>query len=168
MQRVWMVVGLAILPLAVVAQQPAASPAPASPAPPSAATAGASMPSPTGPYKVLKTVKVGGDGGFDYVYADSASRKLYVPRMGPAGHVGVYDLDTLAAAGDITGVSGHGVAVDPASHHGFATSKPVAMFDANTLAPIKTIDVQGNPDGILGDPFNGRIYILSHAAPNAR
>ena len=35
-----------------------------------------------GPYHVLKTVKVGGDGGFDYVYADSAGRKLYIARGG--------------------------------------------------------------------------------------
>ena len=27
-----------------------------------------------GPYKVLQTVKVGGEGGFDYVYADDAAR----------------------------------------------------------------------------------------------
>jgi len=119
-----------------------------------------------GPYKILQTVKVGGDGGFDYVSADSAGRRLYIARMGPTGRVTVFDLDTLAAVGTIDKVSGHGVAVDTKSGHAFATSKPVAMWDAKTLAPIKTIDVQGNPDGLLGDAFNGRIYILSHSAPN--
>jgi DNA-binding beta-propeller fold protein YncE len=119
-----------------------------------------------GPYTVLTTIKVGGDGGFDYVYADAVGRKLYAPRLGPGGQVTVFDLDNLAPAGEITGVSGHGVAVDPKSGHGFASSKPVAMWDAKTLAPIKTIEVQGNPDGILGDPAAGRVYILSHNAPN--
>ena len=33
-----------------------------------------------GPYKVLKTAKVGGLGGFDYIYADDAGRRLYIPR----------------------------------------------------------------------------------------
>src|ERR1035437_8382323 len=28
----------------------------------------------SGPYKVIKTAKVGGDGGFDYVYADAHPR----------------------------------------------------------------------------------------------
>ena len=33
-----------------------------------------------GPYKVLKTAKVGGEGGTDYIYADTAGRRLYIPR----------------------------------------------------------------------------------------
>ena len=37
-----------------------------------------------GPYKVMKTTKVGGDGGFDYVYADDAGRRLYIARTGEA------------------------------------------------------------------------------------
>src|ERR1700730_2925761 len=119
-----------------------------------------------GPYKVLQTVKVGGEGGFDYVYADDIGRKLYVPRSGPAGRITVFDLDTLKPAGEIASVSAHGVAVDTKSQHGFASSKPVAMFDAKTLATIKTIEVQGGPDGILADPFLGRIYVFSHSAPN--
>src|ERR1039457_5875743 len=87
-----------------------------------------------GPYKVVKTVKVGGAGGFDYVYADANAR---------------------------------GVAVDPKSHHGFGSSKPVVMWDTKTLATIKTIDVEGGPDGILFDPFNDRVWVFSHRAPNA-
>lgn len=119
------------------------------------------------PYKVLKAAKVGGDGGFDYVYADSEGRRLYVPRSGPTPRISVFDLDTLQPVIEIPNFSAHGVAVDPRTHHGFATSKPVVMFDSQTLKVIKTIDVEGHPDGILFDPFNQRVYILSHSAPNA-
>jgi hypothetical protein len=155
-----------------------------------------------GPYKVWKTARVGGGGGFDYVYADSEGRRLYVPRGGQggpggrgpaapggapgaaagagqpapngvvmapvAGRLSVYDLDTLALVGEIPNVnSGHGAAVDPKSGHGFVSSNPVVMFDAKTLAVIKTITVDGAPDGILFDPFNARVWILSHRSPNA-
>jgi len=120
----------------------------------------------TGPYKVLKIQLVGGEGGFDYVTADSDARNLYVARSGPAGHIGVFNLDTLAKVGDIPGVSAHGAAVDTATGHGFATSKPVTMFDAKTFAILKKIDVDGNPDGYLNDPYNHRFYVLSHSAPN--
>src|ERR1700722_12395422 len=71
----------------------------------------------TGPYKVLKTAKVGGAGGFDYVYADAAGRRLYIPRSGSPGRITVFDLDTLAPVGEIADVSAHGAAVDPKTNH---------------------------------------------------
>jgi hypothetical protein len=120
----------------------------------------------SGPYKVLKIQLVGGDGGFDYVTADPDGRSLFVARSGPDGHIGVYNLDTLAPIGDIPGISSHGGSVDTATGHGFATSKPVTMFDAHTFAIIRKIDVGGNPDGYLNDPYNHHFYVLSHAQPN--
>jgi DNA-binding beta-propeller fold protein YncE len=119
-----------------------------------------------GPYKVLKVAKVGGDGGFDYVNADTEGRRLYISRSGPNPRVTVFDMDTLAPVGQVANSGGHGAVVDPKVHHGFATTKPVVMFDTNSLTIIKTIEVQGNPDGLLFDPFNERFYILSHIAPN--
>jgi DNA-binding beta-propeller fold protein YncE len=119
-----------------------------------------------GPYKVLATTKVGGPGGMDYVFADSDARKLYVARSGPEGHVAVFDLDTLKQVGDIPKVSAHGATVDAKYGHGITASKPVNFFDAKTFAIIKTLDVQGNPDGYLTDPSDDHMYILSHSAPN--
>jgi DNA-binding beta-propeller fold protein YncE len=119
-----------------------------------------------GPYRVLQTEKVGGEGGFDYVYADVAARRLYIPRLGPVGQITVFDLDTLKSVGAIANASAHGAAVDEKSHHGFGSSKPVVMWDAKTLATIKTIDVQGGPDGILDDSSDGRVYVFSHSSPN--
>jgi DNA-binding beta-propeller fold protein YncE len=130
------------------------------------ATGFAMKPVADGPYHVLKTAKVGGDGGFDYVYADSDGRKLYVARSGPAPRVAVYNLDTLEPAGEIPMTNARGAAADASTHHGFASSSPVAMWDTKTMALIKTIPVEGRPDGILADSFNHHIYIFSHSAPN--
>ena len=120
-----------------------------------------------GPYKVVRTARVGGAGGFDYVNADVGDRKLYVARSGQGARITVFNLDTLEPAGEIPGVSAHGAVVSPKSNHGFASSKPVTMFDSKTLAVIKSIDVDGGPDGMLYDSFNDRVYVLSHRAPNA-
>lgn len=125
-----------------------------------------SAPKQDGPYHVISTNKVGGDGGFDYVNADSEGRKLYVARRGPTPRVNVYDLDALQPAGELSKVAAHGAVVDTKTGHGFCSSKPITMFDSKTLAQIKTIDVQGSPDGLLDDPFNNHIYVLSHEAPN--
>jgi len=122
-----------------------------------------------GPYHILRTAQVGGVGGFDYVYADAAGRRLYIARNNPAPRMTVFNLDTLQPAGEfpIMGNAAHGAAVDPKSHHGFGSSKPVVMWDTATLMPLKTIDVEGNPDGISFEPLTERVYVFSHVAPFA-
>jgi DNA-binding beta-propeller fold protein YncE len=129
------------------------------------APAAAQAPAGNAPYHVTQVAKVGGAGGFDYVSADSDGRRLYVPR---GDRVTVFDLDTLQPAGEIPHTASvHGVAIDPAAHHAFSSSKPVVMWDTATLVPIKTIAVEGGPDGILFDPATERVFVLSHRAPNA-
>src|SRR5215472_8053903 len=107
----------------------------------------------TGPYKVLRTERVGGEGGWDYIYADSAGRRLYIPRGAvreaaatdttpavPAvdKRTTIFDLDTLASVGTLSGVGGNGVAVCPKAGHGFTSDHPApAMFDVKTMALIK-------------------------------
>jgi DNA-binding beta-propeller fold protein YncE len=138
-----------------------------------------------GPYKVLKTAKVGGEGNWDYIWADVAGRRLYIPRRAPAAPPGaegpapassvrtrltVFNLDTLEPAGEIDGIGGNGAVVDPKSGHGFTSSKPVSMFDTKTMKLIKTIDVNPpnfQPDGILFDAFNERVYVFSHPTKDA-
>jgi len=79
----------------------------------------------------------------------------------------VFNLDTLESVGAVAGVSAGGAVVDPKSHHGFSTTKPMTMWDASTLKVIKTIDVEGRPDGIIFDPYNERVWVLSHMQPHA-
>jgi hypothetical protein len=119
-----------------------------------------------GPYKVLKTAKVGGEGGYDYIFADVEGRRLQVPRGRQSG-LTVFNLDTLEPAGSIPSVAAGGATVDPKSHHGFSTTKPITMWDSKTLEIIRTIDVDGRPDGILCDPFDQRVWVLSHQPPYA-
>ena len=127
-----------------------------------------------GPYKVLKSAKVGGEGGWDYIYADAAGRRLYIPRRGAPGsgvetRLSIYNLDTLELVSEIGGVGGQGTAVDPKSGHGFTSSRPISMFDTKTMKLIKTIDAapDARPDGIYFDPSNERVYVFSHPTKDA-
>ena len=137
----------------------------------------------SGPYKVIKSVVVGGEGGWDYISADADGRRLYIPRgaskaepataTSPAQpavpeRVTVFDLNTLAPIGEIPNVGGHGVVVDSKSGHGFVSGNPVSMFDTQTLKVVKQIDVgDARSDGILYDASNQRVYIFSHPTKNA-
>src|SRR6266700_2321879 len=127
-------------------------------------TPAASAGSAAKPYKIVNFTQTLGTGGIDYVYADNDGRRLYIPR---GDQVLVFDLDTLKSAGVIPNARARGVAVDPKSHHGFCSSSPVVMWDTKTLETLKTIEVQGRPDGILFEPATERIYVFSHSAPNA-
>ena len=143
----------------------------------------AQQPATNGPWKVLKSVRVGGEGGYDYIYADVAGRRLYIPRGGsraipatdstPAreavpGRITVFDLETLAPIGEIPNSGGQGVVVDPKYGHGFSSSRAVSMFDTKSLKLIRQIDVApARPDGILFDAFNHRVYVFSHPTKNA-
>src|SRR5579864_3789372 len=128
----------------------------------------------SGPYKVLKSARVGGEGGWDYIYADSAGRRLYIPRRGAPNsgvetRLSIYNLDTLELVSEITGVGGQGTAVDPKTGHGFTSSRPISMFDTKTMKLIKTIDAapEARPDGIYFDRFNDRVYVFSHPTKDA-
>ena len=109
------------------------------------------------PYKVLDTVQLMGTGGIDYVYADNDARRIYVPR---GSNTFVFGLDSHKFIGTITNVGGHGVAIDTATHHGFSSSPQISMFDTETPQKIKSIQVDGRPDGILSEPFSGKILIF--------
>jgi glutamine cyclotransferase len=115
------------------------------------------------PYKVLATTRLMGSGGTDYVYADNDDRRVYVPR---GTNTLIFDLDSHQYIGAITNISGHGVAVDSKTHHGFVSGPQIGMFDTVTLQKIKSIPVQSRPDGILLEPFTDKIYIFSHATPS--
>jgi len=148
-----------------------------------AAAIGSAQGPSSGPYKVLKTAKVGGEGNWDYIWADVAGRRLYIPRRAPAAPPGaegpapassvrtrltIFNLDTLEPAGEIDGIGGNGAVVDPKSGHGFTSSKPVSMFDTKAMKLIKTIEVgDAQPDGILFDAFNERVYVFSHPTKDA-
>jgi len=133
-----------------------------------------------GPYTVLKTARVGGEGGTDYIFADAVGRRLYITRGATQAQpatdtrpevpafekrVTIFDLDTLAPVGVIAGVGGNGATVCPNTGHGFTSDHPQpSMFDVKTLTLIKTIETpQGfSADGIYCDTSNDHVYIGSH------
>jgi DNA-binding beta-propeller fold protein YncE len=124
---------------------------------------------------------VGGEGDWDYLYADAAGRRLYIIRevesserstaagSADATRLSIFDLDTLRPLGAIAGVGGHGTAVDPKTGHGFTSSNPVSMFDTRTMKLLKTIPVAPttDPDGIYFDSSDERVYVVSHPTRDA-
>jgi len=71
-------------------------------------------------YRVIRTYSLGGDGGWDYLALDNASRRLYISR---ATHVIVIDADSGKPVGDIPDTPGvHGIALAPDLGRGFVSN----------------------------------------------
>jgi hypothetical protein len=113
-------------------------------------------------YKVVNTLKIGGDGGWDYLTADANARRLYISR---ATHVMVLDLDSGKTVGDIADTPGvHGIALAPELGRGFVSNGregTVSIFDLKTLATTSKVKVGENPDAILYDPATKRVLTFN-------
>ena len=113
-------------------------------------------------YNVVKTWKLGGDGGWDYLTADSAGHRLFITR---AMRVMVIDTESGKQVGEIPDTPGiHGVALDYELGRGFTTNgreDTVSVFDLKSLAVEKKIKVGSGPDAILYDPFSKRVFTFN-------
>ncbi len=119
-------------------------------------------------YHVEKTYKLGGEGGWDYLTLDSASRRLYISR---STHVIVIDADSGKPVGDIPDTPGvHGVALATDLGRGFTSNGREGMvttFDLKTLKPLGKIKVGDNPDAILYDPATQRVFSFNGRSHDA-
>ena len=113
-------------------------------------------------YKVVKTWKLGGDSGWDYLTADSAGHRLFISR---ATRVMVIDTETGKQIGEIPETTGvHGIALDAKTGRGFTSNgreDTVSVFDLKSLAVEKKIKVGGGPDAIIYDPFSKRVFTFN-------
>jgi DNA-binding beta-propeller fold protein YncE len=113
-------------------------------------------------YKVVKTWKLGGDGGWDYLTVDSDGRRLFIAR---STRVMVVDADSgkvLAEIPDTPGV--HGVALVPEFGRGFISDggeDMVTIFDLKTLKPLNKVKVGTRPDAIVYDSFTKRVFAFN-------
>jgi YVTN family beta-propeller protein len=119
----------------------------------------------TPPLKILKTIKLGGKGKWDYLCLDAEARRLYVPRT---DMVQVVDLDNGVLAGTVANAGRdrvHGVALAPAQNLGLITAgkdRCVNAFDLMTLKITATVKTHGIPDCIVYDPASRHVFANHH------
>ncbi|HJW71956.1 MAG TPA: YncE family protein [Geothrix sp.] len=151
--------GSSLLALGLLGQAGSTPSAPSAPAP---AAQQAST------WSLLRSLPVGGEGGWDYVTLDPEAERLYVPR---STHVMVLDLEGKPM-GDIPATSGvHGVALAPELDRGFTSngrSNTMTVFKRSTLAVIQEVKTTGeNPDAILYEPATRQIFTFNGRGKNA-
>lgn len=120
-------------------------------------------------YNLVRTIPLGGEGGWDYLTVDAAAHRLYVSH---ATRVQVVDTVKGVVVGEIPNTEGvHGIAIAPELGRGYTSNgraNTVTVFDLKTLAVITTVKVSGdNPDAITYEPTSGRVFTFNGRSANA-
>ncbi len=120
------------------------------------------------PYKLVKEIAIGGEGGWDYLSVDSTARRLYVSH---ALKVVVIDLDKQEVVGEITNTPGvHGLAVAAELGLGFSSNgreNKASIVDLKTLQTTGRVETGQNPDAILYVPDKQEVYTFNGRSHDA-
>jgi DNA-binding beta-propeller fold protein YncE len=113
-------------------------------------------------YHLVKTVKLPGAGGWDYLAIDPQGRRLFVSR---GAHVAVLNADTGDIVGDIADTPGvHGIALAAEFGRGFTSNgeaNNVTIFDLKTLKAVGHVPTGKEPDAIVYDPASHRVFAMN-------
>src|SRR5262249_8242299 len=119
-------------------------------------------------YHVIGEIKVGGEGGWDYLTVDGAARRLYVSH---GTHVVVVDIDAQKVVGDIPDTPGvHGIAIAPELGKGFISNgrgHNVTIFDLTTLKATGTAAPGETPDSIRYAAVSSRVFAFNGRSKSA-
>lgn len=111
-------------------------------------------------YSITSTIPLGGTGAWDYLLADSDTRRLYVSH---SSEVDVLDLDTHQVVGKLAGFGFiHGIVIVPSLHTGFLSDgqkNEVVTFDPATLEIKSHIKTVANPNSMAFDEDTGRLFV---------
>lgn len=123
---------------------------------------------PASTYHLSKKVVLGGDGGWDYLFADSDTHRVFLSR---GSHTMVVDAEGKVLA-DIPKTDGvHGIAIAPEFNRGFTSNgraNTVTIFNLATLQVTGEVKVNGeNPDTIIYDPSSKRVFTFNGRTNNA-
>jgi WD40 repeat protein len=113
-------------------------------------------------YHLVKTIKVGGDGFWDYLTFDSPTHRLFISR---GTKVMVLDVDSEKIVGEIPDTPGvHGIALAPDRGNGFTSNGQagtISIFDMKSLQVIGHAQAEMNPDSITYDSASKRVFAMN-------
>jgi YVTN family beta-propeller protein len=123
---------------------------------------------PSSGYHLKSRIELGGEGGWDYLTVDERARRLYVSR---STRVVVVDVDSGKQVGEIPDTAGvHGIAIVSDLNRGFTSNGrdgSVTIFDLKTLKSLGKVKVETNPDAIIYDPANRRVFAFNRGSSSA-
>jgi len=119
-------------------------------------------------FHVLKDLKIGSLGGWDYITVDGADKKIYASH---GTQVIVLSTTTGDSIGVITNTNGvHGIALAKPFGKGYTSNgrdNTCTAFDLKTNKAIAAIPAGTNPDAIFYDDFSKKVYAFNGRSQDA-
>ena len=119
-------------------------------------------------YQLVKTLKVGGEGRWDYAIVDPQTHLLYMSR---STHTQIINAENGQVVHDLANTSGvHGIALAPELNRGFTSdgrANTVTVFDLKTGEELGTVKTGTNPDSIIYDPASKKVFAFDGRSNDA-
>lgn len=129
--------------------------------------AAAGLTAQSGEYAKVTEIKIGGNGGHDYLAVDPGTRRLFISN---STQMVVIDIDQNTVVGTIADTPRvHGIAFVPGGK-GFTSNggeNKASIVDLKTLQTSSKADIGPGPDAIMYEPKNNEVYAFNHAAGTA-
>ena len=121
-----------------------------------------------GPYRFVKEIPIGGEGGWDYLSVDPSAHRLFVSH---GNRIVIVDTRQDKIAGEITDTPGvHGLTVASDIGRGFVANggdNTVSIVDLATLKTLQKVRTGTDPDTIAYDPVHHVVYAFAKAGKTA-
>ena len=121
-----------------------------------------------GQYRLIKTIQIGGGSGWDYLFAEPETHRLYVTH---GTKVVVIDTEADKVVGEILDTPGvHGFVPVPALKRGFSSNgqeNKSSIVDLDSLKTIEKVATGPNPDALLIEPKSGEIWTFNGRGQSA-
>ena len=119
-------------------------------------------------YRITRTVPLGPPDGWDYLYFEPQSHRVYVAH---GTEITVVDGRSGEIAGRVTGIAGvNGVVALPQWHKGYTDSrgkKAAVAFDLGTFAVTAEVPADTDTDAIVYEPVTQRVFVMNGDAEDA-
>jgi YVTN family beta-propeller protein len=119
-------------------------------------------------FHVLRSIKIGSSGGWDYIKADAHLGRVYVSH---GNQVNILDAATGDSVGYVPHTQGvHGIAIAESVGKGYIScgrANSVLVFNLKTNDTITRIPAGTNPDAIFYDEYSKKVYAFNGRSKNA-
>jgi DNA-binding beta-propeller fold protein YncE len=120
-----------------------------------------------GPYKFIKEIAIGGEGGWDYLNIDPAAHHLYISHGTVAVVVDTQKDAVIGTIADTPGIHGAVAATPGRVFTSNGRGNNASIVDTKTWQTIAKVETPQNPDFIMYDPKLKEVYTFNGGGKSA-